>query len=489
MYDISLDRSAVDAIKADWTRLINEMEITKSAAYLHHRGAPVVSLWGYGFGHRGWEAEAAEDLLTFLKRPENGGCTIMLGLPNDWASWTDERMDLLKQHATIISPWNVGRYRSPEGARKRFKRYWPGDLSFCEENEKDYLPVVFPGFSWANLQKGSSPLNAIPRLGGRFFWSQVEEVQRYGMDMAYVAMFDEVDEGTAILKCTNNPPVGRFCTYEGLPSDHYLTLTGLAGKMLCGEDVAFPDVQPDPAQMTYRPTPQLEYYKQPSPFAAETTTRWREWFAGTRLVLHSEPYSDWMPDLYNSGAFQFELSTWEAVIAAEKLPKVLLLAPGDEGFGGGLDINAVVARLQAYLRRGGTLVVAAGGRYPLFYPGGGAEAAKFGFRLRMTQSPRGSTVTFAPALSPDLEAWTLDAGGGSRLMSEKMYAEAESYEILARVTLPGGTANGDAIACVQPGGELGEGRIVYVASDLLRYPGREGLLDAVLGYVWKVALR
>ena len=50
-----------------------------------------------------------------------------------------------------------------------------------------------------------------------------------------VAMFDEVDEGTAIFKCTNDPPTAngaKFVTYEGLPSDHYLRLTGLAGRVI-----------------------------------------------------------------------------------------------------------------------------------------------------------------------------------------------------------------------------------------------------------------
>lgn len=55
--------------------------------------------------------------------------------------------------------------------------------------------------------------------------------------MVYQAMFDEVDEATAIFKCTNNPPVGesKFLDYEGLPSDHYLWPTGQGRRLIRNE--------------------------------------------------------------------------------------------------------------------------------------------------------------------------------------------------------------------------------------------------------------
>jgi len=48
-------------------------------------------------------------------------------------------------------------------------------------------------------------------------------------------MFDEVNEGTAIFKCTDNPPVSdiaKFVDMDGLPSDQYLWLTGKATEFL-----------------------------------------------------------------------------------------------------------------------------------------------------------------------------------------------------------------------------------------------------------------
>ena len=60
-------------------------------------------------------------------------------------------------------------------------------------------------FSWHNTVP-TAPFDQIPRLKGRFLWAQYAALRKAGATMAYQAMFDEVDEGTAIFKCTNDPP-------------------------------------------------------------------------------------------------------------------------------------------------------------------------------------------------------------------------------------------------------------------------------------------
>jgi hypothetical protein len=83
-----------------------------------------------------------------------------------------------------------------------------------------------------------APFNAIPRRGGAFLWEQCVAAKKQGASMLYFAMFDEVDEGTAIFKCTSDTPdTGelKFLREPSLPSDHYLKVTAAAGKLLRGE--------------------------------------------------------------------------------------------------------------------------------------------------------------------------------------------------------------------------------------------------------------
>lgn len=241
MYDLSgLPAGGVARIREDWKRLRTQMHIGDDPAYLQHRGKPLVAIWGVGFSGERREYSLAEcrALIEFLKAD---GSSVMLGVPTGWRelkrdSVTDPALHDVLKLADVISPWTPGRYRNPQGAALHGETYWQPDLVWCREHALDYLPVVFPGFSWHNM-KPESALDQIPRLKGIFLWSQFVAAKRAGAGMIYVAMFDEVDEGTAIFKCTNEPPVGPnpFLTYEGLPSDYYLWLTGEGARLLRGE--------------------------------------------------------------------------------------------------------------------------------------------------------------------------------------------------------------------------------------------------------------
>jgi hypothetical protein len=118
------------------------------------------------------------------------------------------------------------------------------DIAWCKENNVDYVPIVYPGFSWHNLSKDRPGLarhtayGAIPRIGGKFYWDLIYNAINAGTEMLYVAMYDEIDEGSAIIKVTDTPPNTadvNFVGNDGVPSDQYLFLTGKAAQMLRGE--------------------------------------------------------------------------------------------------------------------------------------------------------------------------------------------------------------------------------------------------------------
>lgn len=252
MYDLSgLGPGEIESVvMADWRRLRGE-GITADRTYQRHRGRPLVAVWGVGFAgaDRRYSLEECAKLVRLLRAD---GCAVMLGVPTFWRELRrdavrDEALHELLAEVDVISPWTVGRYGTPEAAVRHGESVVRGDLAWCEEKGVELLPVVFPGFSWRNLKAArgeEAPLDQIPRRGGRFLWSQAAAFHRAGAGMLYVAMFDELDEGTAIFKCTSDTPVGDtpFLELGGLPSDHYLWLTGRIGAMLRGEIA--PDAAP-----------------------------------------------------------------------------------------------------------------------------------------------------------------------------------------------------------------------------------------------------
>lgn len=244
MYDLSgLRAGRIEEVMDDWRELRTRMHVTDDPAYLHHRGKPLVTVWGVGFNDgRAYTLEECRRLIEFLKNdPTSGGCAVMLGIPAYWRELkrdtvADPKLHEVLRLADVLSPWMVGRYGTSADAARHAETTWTADIAWCRGAGIDYLPVVFPGFSWHNMY--GKPLDQIPRKRGEFFWSQFGAAKRAGATMLYVAMFDEVDEGTAVFKCVNQPPStgdATFLTYEGLPSDYYLRLCGEGARLLRGE--------------------------------------------------------------------------------------------------------------------------------------------------------------------------------------------------------------------------------------------------------------
>lgn len=246
MYDLSgLADGDFDRLAEDWKAIRRGMELgtdPNDSAYLHVGGKPLVAVWGVGFSDdRDYGLEKTEWFLRLLKyNPDWGGMSLMLGVPYHWREQQGDAIDDPRLHevlklADVISPWSVGRYRNGEHEAAHILDHQREDLAWCRREKVHYLPVLFPGFSWNNL-KGPNG-NAISREKGRFLWRQFRATAMAGNRSAYLAMFDELDEGTALFKVTNDPPLGEsiFQTYEGLPSDHYLWLSGEGGRLLRGE--------------------------------------------------------------------------------------------------------------------------------------------------------------------------------------------------------------------------------------------------------------
>ncbi len=250
MYDLSSKEiygpEVQQRVEDDWKYLVDTMQVGRDAtddAYMTHNGKPVVAVWGLGF-NRIYEGAESRDLIEFLKNdPVYGGNIVMLGVNDTWSANTNTYFQQTLQIADIISPWMVGRPNDTAQVTAWANGNGRRDKDWCDDNNKEYLPVIFPGFSWYNHKDYASTLNDIPRHGGQFLWDQVNAcVNTLGVNMMYVAMFDEVDEGTAIFKVTNDPPVvppSVFLTpdYDGydIPSDEYLWLVGQAAKGLRGE--------------------------------------------------------------------------------------------------------------------------------------------------------------------------------------------------------------------------------------------------------------
>lgn len=238
-YDITsvgLENTWADLIKFDWVYNIEQnYQLTKSPAYATVNGKPVVQIWGTGFtdNHPGTAAETI-DLIEFLR---SRGCYVIGGVPTYWREnrndakgpsqpdpKNQESFEQVYKHYDMVSPWMVGRF-SNEQEYLYFQTLLAEDVAYCKQINIDYMPVVFAGFGWATWNSGS--LNQAPRQAGEFLWLQAKTAVKAGLKNIYFAMFDEYDEGTALLNAATD--------YTMLPTDAYFLTTSADGRWLSAD--------------------------------------------------------------------------------------------------------------------------------------------------------------------------------------------------------------------------------------------------------------
>jgi len=244
MYDLSgMGPGDEQIVLSDIDELSQKYDLlggSKYPTYLHENGKPLVVIWGVGFNdHRRYGFKEAETLIDGLKAK---GFSVMLGVPTYWRelkmdATPDETLHRLIKKCDIIMPWFVGRY--DENSYPQFKKLVKEDEDWCKANGVEYAPLAFPGFSWKNMNGPRA--RSIPRDRGNFFWEQVAAAKEAGAQMLYIAMFDEMNEGTAIFKCATKSHVplngnGSFVGIDDdLGSDYYLWLAGQAADWFHGK--------------------------------------------------------------------------------------------------------------------------------------------------------------------------------------------------------------------------------------------------------------
>lgn len=258
-------------IQQDWKYLVDELKITASPSYLHHNGKPVVAIWGMGLNtdrHPPVEAKGALEIVEWFQSnaPKPYRATYVGGTPSRWrARERDARVEAdwaaVYAKMDVVQPWTPGRYRDAATADQWRAEIVEPDIAETRKNGQMYMPVVFPGFSWHNLQrnnpKSSSQKNQIPRDGGKFLWRQAYNARAAGAEMLKIAMFDEVNEATAMYKLAakrkDAPDQGYWLTLDAdgydLPSDWYLRLAGEVTRMFHNERPASPDMPVEPRRL------------------------------------------------------------------------------------------------------------------------------------------------------------------------------------------------------------------------------------------------
>jgi hypothetical protein len=242
VYDVTggTDANLYNRITTDWKWLVDQVGITRDSRYLREGGKPVVAVWGAAC-REGITQGPMNDLVDFLKSdPVYGGNYVVGGVSAQFPSeWDDHFARYHSIYAWMASETAVRDHAAQFGINAQVH--------------------VWPGFSWHNLNQLVYPNQYTDRAGGDFLWGKIYNgINIISPETVLLGMFDEYNEGTAVMPMSDDPPVvphpeiyGHYITNDGWPKDWWMMLSGYGKEMLC-KQVPLSSTKPTLASLANR---------------------------------------------------------------------------------------------------------------------------------------------------------------------------------------------------------------------------------------------
>ena len=195
-YDVSgcPDDRLLDTIRTDWSWMVDHFGIRNDPSYAHEGNKPVVFVWGMSLPTRHISVQTANSVVDYLKTDATyGGNYVIGGMPGNWR--------------TLDADWqaHIAKY---DAAQAWHSTQYAEDQAALQKLGVTYDAMAWPGFSWANLKHLPTDSKEAfnPREGGAFFQAQLSKAVEAKVDHLFIGMFDEYDEGTAIMPMSDDPP-------------------------------------------------------------------------------------------------------------------------------------------------------------------------------------------------------------------------------------------------------------------------------------------
>lgn len=259
------DDVILNDIESDWLHLVNDVHLTDSPAYQKEKGKPLVSIWGIGMidaGGKPQRPELVHKMIQWFKTVAHA--EVMGGVDPNWRSITQPGWAEVIAELDVVQPWTVGVIDNkppPNGVEGWRTRNLIPDKAVTDANRQLLMPVLIPGTA-GRRSDDTADDTGTERRGGRQLWQEVVAAHGAGTNFIKIAMFDEINEGTQLIKTSpsaaTSPDQSTWVNLDTdgykLPSDWYLRVMYEAGRVFHGEVEPSDTMPTDPGPLDPAPS-------------------------------------------------------------------------------------------------------------------------------------------------------------------------------------------------------------------------------------------